>query len=322
MRKRLLILFLAFVCPQASGQELQDDPKTAAGVNLLQDLPLGLSQRARIGDAIKTRNFREAEKLLLEEIEKTPSSPQLLTFVANVLFLDREYLNTAIALKKAEALAPLSDRDRFLLAMAYVTLDRRAWARPELEKLANANPRHPLYPYWLARLDYDDQHFSSAVAHLQKVLELDPAYMKAYDNLGLCYDALGKHEEAYKSYQEANRLNRQKSPSSPWPPLNQASLLLKLGKLEEAEASLKESLKYQPKFPQAHYHLGMLLEKQKKFPEAVQELKQATEADPSYPEPHYALGRIYRSLGDIQNSEVALSTFEKLKKEKRPDHRR
>src|SRR5207253_2081618 len=79
---------------------------------------------------------------------------------------------------------------RFTLAMAYVVLGRPDWARPELAALSAADPGNPLYPYWLARLDYDQEHYAEAVAGFRRALALDPAYARAHDNLGLSYEAL------------------------------------------------------------------------------------------------------------------------------------
>src|SRR5216117_883489 len=89
--------------------------------------------------------------------------------------------------------------------------------------------------------------------------------------------------------------------------------LVKSGKLDEAEAYLRESLRYDPAFAQAHCHLGVLLEKQRKPEEAVKELDQAATLDPAYPDPHYALARIYRKRGDLDKADKALATFLKLK---------
>jgi tetratricopeptide (TPR) repeat protein len=229
-------------------------------------------------------------------------------------------LQCAIALKKAEALAPLNDQDRFTLALAYIILNHQDWARPELEKLAANDPHNALYPYWLGRLDYHAMQFKLAVTRFQKVLELDPHFMKGYDNLGLCYEAMGKYDDAIPIYDEAIRLNREKPNPSPWPPLNLGTLLVKLGKLEDARTALQESLRYDSRFPKAHYQMGLLLEKEKKDEEAIEELHLAINYDPAYPDPHYVLGRIYQRLGDKCQAEAAWNTFQKLKKEK-PDER-
>jgi tetratricopeptide (TPR) repeat protein len=307
----LLTLLLAAT---AWGQNMQD-ASTAPNPPATSSLPLSPEQQQLLQESLKARNYAGAEKLLVAEIEKKPQSAELLRFLASVFFLDGRYLNTAVALKKAEKIAPLDNPSRFTLALSYIILDHRDWARPELEALANVEPRTALYPYWLGRLDYDEMQFTSAVAKLRKALELDPAYMKTYDNLGLCYEALGQYDEAIKTYQEAMRLNRLKPQPSPWPPVNLGTLFIKLGKLEEADAALAESLRYDPRFPQARYELGLLREKQKRDDDAIAELKQAAELNPSYAEPHYALGRIHQRKGDTKNAEIAFETFHRLKRD-------
>jgi len=102
--------------------------------------------------------------------------------------------------------------------------------------------------------------------------------------------------------------------------LNLGTLLVKLGKLEDARTALQESLRYDSRFPKAHYQMGLLLEKEKKDEEAIEELHLAINYDPAYPDPHYVLGRIYQRLGDKCQAEAAWNTFQKLKKEK-PDER-
>src|ERR1700730_70864 len=148
--------------------------------------------RADVAQAIRARDYLKAEQILVREIDRNPRSPKLLTFAGGVFFLDGKYLNAAIAIKKAEAVAPLDDPSRFTLAMSYIAMDHRDWARPELEKLTQKNAENPLYLYWLARLDYDGQQYSRAIEKLERVIAIDPNYMKAYDNLGLCFEATGR----------------------------------------------------------------------------------------------------------------------------------
>jgi tetratricopeptide (TPR) repeat protein len=282
----------------------------------LEGVGLDASRRARIDDALKTGAYDRAQTLLLEEVARNPRSPELLRMLGGVLFMTGGYLNSAIALKKAEALAPLDDRSRFTLAMSYVVMRQRPWARPELERLAAGDPRNPLYPYWIARLEYDDQHYAAAVDGFRHVLALDPGYFKAYDNLGLSYEALDRHDEAVKSYQEALRLNRERGTHSPWPSLNLGILLTRLERLDEAETVLRESAREDARFAAAHYQLGVVLEKKGQAAAAIAEMSEATRLDPAYPEPHYALARLFRRAGDVEKADGALARFLALKKEK------
>jgi tetratricopeptide (TPR) repeat protein len=306
-----LILAVGVMLPLiAWPQESSDEAiKTAA-----EAAPLPPALRDQINAALRVRDLTHAETLLVEEIGRNPKSPRLLALLGSIFFLDGKYPNSIVALKKAEKLAPLEESSRFTLAMGYVLIKRRDWARQELQKLASDFPGAPLYPYWLARFDYDDQKFPAAAERLRAVLALDPEFMKAYDKLGLCLEALGQFDQAIETYKQAIELNRRKMPRWAWPPLNLGTLLQKLGRFEEAEGYLREAVQSDPNLATAHYQLGVVLERQKKTAEAVEELTRASVLDPQYPEPFYALGRLYRDLGDTERARQALARFDQLRK--------
>ncbi len=295
----------------------QDDPPSSSLSRQLSDLQMEPARQAEIERAIHVHDYAAAEKVLLEEVERDPKSPhsaKVLAIVAGVFFLDGQYANAVIAWKKAEAIAPLDERSRFTLAMACIKLNRRDWARPELEKLAAAQPQNPLFLYWLARLDYDERNYNSAVARLQKVTALDPKMARAYDTLGLCFDYLGKFDEAVKNYNQAVDLNRLLPKPSPWPHVDLAISLIALNQLPDAEKNLREAIGYDSRLPQARYQLGRVLEMQGAFQAAAESLKTAIALAPEYPEPHYLLGRIYHRLGNEPLSKAEIGRFQQLKK--------
>ena len=57
-------------------------------------------------------------------------------------------------------LGPLDNHARLQLALAYIAMKRGDWARPELERLALAEPANVTYSCWLARLDYDASQYA------------------------------------------------------------------------------------------------------------------------------------------------------------------
>ena len=319
---RAVLAAVVWMCagtPGPAGGQEPIRPEPAVAPPDRRDLDaarLEAGRRALIDEALASGAYDRAQALLLEAVEGQPASPPLLRVLGGVLFLRGEYLGSAVAFKKAEALAPLDDRSRFTLAMSYVVMGRRDWARPELEKLAGSDARSPLYRYWLARLDYDQERYAEAAAGFRRALALDPQYLKAHDHLGLCYDALGRYDDAVRSYREAIRLNRDRRPPSPWPPLNLGILLMRLDRLDEAEALLRESARDDPGFAPARYQLGLVLEKRARTADAIAELTRAAELDASYPEPHYALARLYRRTGEAAKADEALQRFLALKKEK------
>ncbi len=149
--------------PQPAAAESAETPRRIPVLARVTKALNDEADRAAVTQAIESRDYVSAEKLLVERIGQNPKSAELLTAAAGLFFLDRQFLNAAIAIKKAEKLAPLIAEDRFLLAMAYVALQRPDWARPELDKLAAAEPGNPLFPYWLARIDYDERRYTDAV---------------------------------------------------------------------------------------------------------------------------------------------------------------
>jgi tetratricopeptide (TPR) repeat protein len=271
------------------------------------------SGRPEVERALRAGDLARAQELLVKEAEAKPS-PEALKLLAGVFLRDRRPLNAAIALKKAEKIEPLDEPSRFTLAMAYVGMGKRAWAKPELERLAAEAPGRATYPYWLARLDYDDNQYAAAVAKLEKAIALDPSFPRAYDNLGLCYEALGRFDDAQRAWERALALNAERRTFSPWPPLNLGLLLTRLDRLDEAEARFREALRIDASFAPAHYQLGVVLEKKGTLGEARNELLEAARLDASSSATQYALARLYRRTGEPAKADAALRRFEELKR--------
>ena len=312
-----IVIIVLLLVTLGSGPATAQSPVPLPPPPTAAPLPISPQRRAQFEEAMKAKNYIRAERLLVEAIKMNPKSAELLKLAGGVFFLGRDYLMSAVAFKKAEKIQPLDQRSEFTLAMAYIKIGHQDWARTVLERLAREHPKIALYPYWLARLDYDDQKFAAAVQKLNQALRLAPDFMKAHDNLGLCLEALGNYDRAIASYKEAIRLNRIQKPSSAWPPLNLGILLLKLGKRVEAEKYLRESLRYDPNFAEPHYRLGLALEREGKLPEAISAFTRAAGLDPTYPEPEYALARVYRRSGSMAKARIALREFQRRKRAKK-----
>lgn len=262
--------------------------------------------------ALKAQHWSRAEALLVEAAERRPQQRELLQVLGSVFLILRKPLNAAIAFKKAEALGALDDRSRFALVLSYIALKRGDWARPELERLVRSDPSNPAYEYWLGRLDYDASQYVAAVRRFEAVVARDPSFVRAYDNLGLCYEALNEPEQALRHYRKAVTLNRAAESPSPWPPLNLGTLLRQRGAVQEAEAVLREAVRYDDGMAEAHYQLGMVMEQAGRDGEAAAALERAAQRDSEYAAAHYALARIYRRTGRADEAKRALAVFERL----------
>jgi tetratricopeptide (TPR) repeat protein len=309
-----ITVLVTMLAAEVSSQLTPESTLPAPAPTTLQSLPLDAGQRSRLQAAIAKRDYIAAEDLLAVEAAKNPKSQPLLLVLADVLFLDGKQLNSALVLKKAELLGALDERNRFLLALSYVSVGRKNLALPEFEILSQSNPSNAVYPYWLSRLTYRKTDLQQALSYARQAVRLDPRFVKAQDQLGLCYAGLGQYEEAIRAYQEAIRLNQEQSLHWPWPAMNLGTLYLQLERWDDAEAALRQSLAAEPQFPVAHLRLGRVLEKKDHWNEAIQELQEAVKLDPTYPEPHYALARIYRKQGDAASAQRELTLFEALRK--------
>jgi tetratricopeptide (TPR) repeat protein len=298
----------------APGSALAQEPPPRAALEALAGMarPHPAAPAASASDldrALAAADWPRAEQLLAKAIERSPTSIALLKQIAGVFLADRRPLNAAIALKKAEALAPLDPESRLRLVLAYVAMGQRAWARPELERLVRDAPDAAIPHYWLGRLDYDDGQYAAAITHLQAAATRDPSSPRTFDNLGLCYEALNEVDLALPQYREAVRLNRLAADRSAWPPLNLGIALARRGEAGEAEALLREAIRIDPSASRAHYHLGTVLEDTNRPDAAIAALRTAADADPAYPEPLYALARIYRRQGRTVEADAALAAF-------------
>jgi tetratricopeptide (TPR) repeat protein len=301
------------------------DVSERKGNAAIESLHLTSEQQTNLENALRQHDYQKAEVLLVGETNRDPKSPAAASrfvFVGHLFFLDAQYLNAAIAWKKADALQPLHQRDRFTLAMAYIKLKQEKWAREELETLRKGYPRNTLYLYWLGRLDYDARAYHEAIAKFQEVVRLDPKMMRAYDNLGLCYDYLGRYPEAVENYSRAIELNRAQAAPSPWPHLNLGLALMALNRFDEAESQFEEAIHYDANFAHAHYHLGQVLQKKDELEKAVREFQDAIRLDPSYAEPHYALGKLDQRLGKHDDAQQEIKKFQELQRGEQSDLQR
>jgi tetratricopeptide (TPR) repeat protein len=114
---------------------------------------------------------------------------------------------------------------------------------------------------------------------------------------------------------KAVELNRKLPEPSPWPPHNLGYLLVRLLNFKDAETALRESLKYDPRFATAHYHLGRALEGDGRDIEAIDEYRVAISLDPSAVEALYSLGLLYRRHERPAEADAAFAQYKKLKAE-------
>jgi tetratricopeptide (TPR) repeat protein len=264
--------------------------------------------------ALSSKDFAQVETLLAAtKPESKASEAELLSLRAAVEFLDGKMRESATTYQAASRLAPLRDSDSFTLAMVLVKLGDDGEARALLNSLAAKHPDSSVYPYWLGRLDYDQRLYKEAVEKLERAAQLDPGSARIWDSLGLALDMQGEMEQAREKFEKAASLNRSLPHPSPWPPHDLGYLLLRMDRLRDAEADLREAIRYDAQFPEAHYHLGRVLEKEGQDSEAIEEYSRAIALDKTSAEACYSLGSLYRKLNRNSEASAMFSEYRRRK---------
>jgi tetratricopeptide (TPR) repeat protein len=263
---------------------------------------------------LEHKNFPQVERMLGEEaVANPPKRPELLALQGALEFLGGRMQPAIEKFSEATKLAPLNDSDRFTLAMAWIRLGDDQHARDELFALAQKNPDRALYAYWLGRIDYDQRRYQEAVSKLERAVKLDPTSARSWDSLGLAFDMQGSSEQALGAFEKAAELNRGQRHPSPWPSHNLGYLLLRTDRLPQAEAALRESLRYDPSLTVSQYHLGRTLEKLGRDVEAIEFYKQAVESDAHSTDACYSLAMLYRKLHRDAEAQTAFAEYRRRK---------
>jgi Tfp pilus assembly protein PilF len=105
----------------------------------------------------------------------------------------------------------------------------------------------------------------------------------AHMNLGLALSEQGRSEEAIENYRKAIAIQPKWNAGGHY---DIAMNLWDLGDLNGAMVELRETLRFDPKFAQAHCNLGLALKEQNKIDEAIKEYREAIRLKPDMSEAH------------------------------------
>jgi tetratricopeptide (TPR) repeat protein len=145
-------------------------------------------------------------------------------------------------------------------------------------------------------------------------LRINPENHKAWDNLGVCYDALNQDADALKSFFKALDIVMKKYPSYDWAHANLADFFLRRDQNEKAFQLAIEAAKRNPSSPRNCFLTAKALVRLEKHDISVRWLERAVELDPNYAEALYVLAQTYRKLGRAKEAAATLARFEEVSK--------
>ncbi len=149
-------------------------------------------------------------------------------------------------------LEPLNPRERFLLRYCLAYIDgERDEAKAVLSDFLAEYPTDQFGLQEECDRLWGEQDLPGAEACYQKLIELHPNWVLAYDRLGFVAMAQGRFTEAEEHFQTYRYI----APDQALPHTSLAELLILLGRYEEAEEKLQEALAVKDDFCQARYQL-------------------------------------------------------------------
>jgi tetratricopeptide (TPR) repeat protein len=276
------------------------------------EAPLSDAERTDLDKAVRKHDY-SAEKAVIDRARvEHPDSFDLLVMWGRLAYLEKQPKDAVDALQRADTIKALSEPDRMTLALAYQFSEKPAQSRAEFLRLAKLAPTNAQYLYLLGRMDRVNQRIEDATDDFTKAIRIDPNFVRAYEELGQAQEALGRVDEARKTYETGAAVNRRLSVHWEWSPLDLGVVLLNANEFAEAEKLFREALQYNPRFAWGHYYMGQLFHKQDRDGEAMGEYKAAVVDDPQLRQAWLAIGRDLKRQGNEVEADRALAIFKKL----------
>lgn len=270
-----------------------------------------------IGQQIDEGKLAVARVQLEAEVRARGENYHTLYLQARILFAEKRHQESLRQLERSFALHRQDARVYLLAGMNWVVLERLDLARPFFEQAAQLAPDDGMMHYHLGRYYYSAQRFAQAEQAFRAALKLNPDSVKAHDNLGLALEAQTKTEESEASYRKAIELAELQKLTTEWPWLNLAKLLIEKGRHEESLEFVEAAQRMNPRSAEVFYVHGKALQKLGRVAEAEAALKRSIKNDAQFPDSHYLLGRIYLKQGRKSESQREMEIFQRLKQSSR-----
>jgi len=144
-----------------------------------------------------------------------------------------------------------------------------------------------------------------AIQAYQRVIQLDPTYIEAYNNLGIIYQEINDFDRALGVFQRSIEINPQYEKGHN----NLGILLYHNGRYEEAIEAFQKALAINPNNIESHINLGILYKQQGQPDKAIASYQKALDINPLRGETHYNMGLLYEQLEKV---ELAIEHYQRF----------
>lgn len=271
---------------------------------------VNLEQGAR--KAMQTRDFDVAAERFRAALSGCPADRELQLELGNAYFMGQHFHRAKEIAQQVLRNDPGNPTALEIKANSEYLLGDAGAAIDTFIDLLDKHPENEAAAYMLGRIYYQEDNIDQAIGQFERVLRLNNSSYKAYDNLGLCYEAKGENEKATRYFLTAIRLVEKNHPDYDTAYADLAELLLKTGNAQKAFDAAAAAANRNSTSARNFYLGGKALDQLGKTELALNWLQRSAALDPSYPQPFYLLSRIYHQLGQTQKAEQAQQKFLEL----------
>lgn len=267
---------------------------------------------ARAKTSVDQGQYANAEKQLRNYLSDHSSDVEGEYLLALVLFRENKPADSLKEYTEAARQRAPHAADLKTVALDYVLLkdyaDANHWIRSSLSMDANDAEAW----YEAGRIQYTLNYFQPALEAFQRALQLDPASVKAENNLGLTFEGLNRVDDAIAAYRKAIAMQAVSSHPSEQPLLNLATVLIDRNQLDEAQQLLQQASQIAPHDWKILAQLGRLYTEKGDLSAARNVLEQAVTIEPQRGSLHFQLGQVYKKSGELEKAQAEFATTEKL----------
>ena len=256
--------------------------------------------------------YANADKELRSYIAEHPSDVDAQYLLAFALFRENKPADSLNEYTAAARHRPPQAPDLKTVALDYVLLNDYADAEHWIRSALSMDPNDPEAWYEAGRIEYTLNYFRPALSAFERSLQLDPASVKAENNLGLALEGLNRTDDAIGAYRKALAMQAASPHPSEQPFLNLATVLINLNELDEALPLLKQAAEIAPNDWKILAQLGRLYAQQGNLDAARETLERAVAIEPGKASLHFQLGQVYKKAGELEKAQAEFATTQKL----------
>ncbi|MBF0587492.1 MAG: tetratricopeptide repeat protein [Magnetococcales bacterium] len=189
---------------------------------------------------------------------------------------------------------------------------REAWTGEGAVAVTSASPGSVEAQFEEGIRHHQQGQLEAAIQCYEQVLQQQPTYLDALNNLGAALVAAGRLEDALERFRQALAIQ----PHYPEVHNNIGVVERQRGALEAALASHQAAIEQRPEYAEGYQNLGLVQRDMGAYEAALASHRQASALKPGYADAHIGIGSVLRDMGRREEAETSYRTALRL----HPEH--